>query len=112
MTEDKSVIISTHQVRDIDNLLDHIIIIDNGKLMLNASTEAITNRYAFDERPMGEPVDDAIYVQRSVNGNKIIMDNNAGTDTPLDLEMLFTATVDGRISIDNKDNNNQKDEEL
>lgn len=112
MTEDKSVIISTHQVRDIDNLLDHIIIIDNGKLMLNASTEAITNRYAFDERPMGEPVDDAIYVQRSVNGNKIIMDNNAGTDTPLDLEMLFTATVDGKISIDNKDNNNQKDEEL
>lgn len=40
------------------------------------------------------------------------MDNNAGTDTPLDLEMLFTATVDGKISIDNKDNNNQKDEEL
>ena len=61
---------------------------------------------------MGEPVDNAIYVQRSVNGNKIIMDNNAGTDTPLDLEMLFTATVDGKISIDNKDNNNQKDEEL
>lgn len=111
MTDDKSVIISTHQVRDIDTLLDHLIIIDNGRLMLNTSTEEITRRYAFEEREMGAAVDDAIYVQRSVGGNKVIVENNTGIDTPLDLEMLFTATVDGKISIQNTGNDNEKDEE-
>ena len=111
MTDDKSVIISTHQVRDIDTLLDHLIIIDNGRLMLNTSTEEITRRYAFEERAMGEPVDDAVYVQRSVGGNKVILENKTGIDTPLDLEMLFTATVDGRISIQATENDNEKDEE-
>ena len=111
MTDDKSVIISTHQVRDIDTLLDHLIIIDNGRLMLNTATEEITRRYAFEERTMGAAVDDAIYVQRSVGGNKVILENKTGIDTPLDLEMLFTATVDGRISIQDTESENEKDEE-
>ena len=50
MTEDKSVIISTHQVRDIDNLLDHIIIIANEKLMLNASNEDNTYSNSYSSR--------------------------------------------------------------
>ena len=111
MNDDKSVIISTHQVRDIDTLLDHLIIIDNGRLMLNTSTEEITRRYAFEEREMGAAVDDAIYVQRSVGGNKVILENKTGIDTPLDLEMLFTATVEGKISIQDTGNDNEKDEE-
>ncbi len=111
MNDDKSVIISTHQVRDIDTLLDHLIIIDNGRLMLNTSTEEITRRYAFEEREMGAAVDDALYVQRSVGGNKVILENKTGIDTPLDLEMLFTATVDGKISIQDTGNDNEKDEE-
>ena len=111
MTDDKSVIISTHQVRDIDVLLDHLVIIDNGRLMLNTSTEEITRRYAFGERATGEPVDDAVYVQRYVGGNKVIVENKTGEDTPLDLEMLFTAAVDGKISIRDTENDNDKDEE-
>ena len=111
MTDDKSVIISTHQVRDIDVLLDHLVIIDNGRLMLNTSTEEITHRYAFGERATGEPVDDAVYVQRYVGGNKVIVENKTGEDTPLDLEMLFTAAVDGKISIRDTENDNDKDEE-
>ncbi len=110
MNEDKSVIISTHQVRDIESLLDHVVIIDNGRLMLNTSVNNIVSRYAFEERPMGEPTDDALYVQRSMSGNKIIVENRAGIDTPIDLEMLFTAAVTGKISI--KENNEEKDEEL
>lgn len=111
MTDDKSVIISTHQVRNIGVLLDHLVIIDNGRLMLNTSTEEITRRYAFGERATGEPVDDAVYVQRYVGGNKVIVENKTGEDTPLDLEMLFTAAVDGKISIRDTENDNDKDEE-
>lgn len=111
MNEDKSVIISTHQVRDIESLLDHVVIIDNGHLMLNTSVDNIVRQYAFEERPMGEPIDDALYAQRSMGGNKVIVANREGIDTPLDLEMLFTAAVTGAITIDNG-NNEEKDEEL
>ena len=33
MTDEKAVIISTHQVRDIDSLLDHVVIIDGTRVL-------------------------------------------------------------------------------
>lgn len=97
MTDDKSVVISTHQVRDIDALLDHILIIDNGRVALNSSTADILSRYAFEERAMGEDISDALYAMRSIGGNKVIVENKAGVDTQLDLEVLFDAVVSGNI---------------
>ena len=43
MAEDSSLIISTHQVHDIEQLLDHILIMNNSELLLNASSEEVTN---------------------------------------------------------------------
>jgi len=41
MTDEKAVIISTHQVRDIDSLLDHVLIMDRSELLLNESVASI-----------------------------------------------------------------------
>lgn len=38
MNEQKSIVISTHQVRDLENMIDHITILDNGLLLLDADT--------------------------------------------------------------------------
>lgn len=35
MREDQTIIISTHQVKDVENILDHIVILDNNKILLN-----------------------------------------------------------------------------
>ena len=96
MTDDKSVLISTHQVRDVDTLLDHVTIIDSGRVLLNSDTYNITSRLTFDERGMNEPADDAIFAQPSLKGNKVICRNTGGEDTPFDLELLFTAVVSGK----------------
>ena len=96
MTDDKSILISTHQVRDIDALLDHVTIIDSGRVLLDSNTYDITSCLAFAERVMNEPVDDAIFVQPSLKGNKVICRNPGGEDTPFDLELLFTAVVSGK----------------
>lgn len=91
MAPGRTIVISTHQVRDIDILLDHVAVIDGSRLLANHSTAAICRHLAFEERPIGADVSDALYVQPSIQGNSVICRNTDGHDTPLNLELLFNA---------------------
>jgi ABC-2 type transport system ATP-binding protein len=93
MTDEKAVIISTHQVRDIDSLLDHVLIMDGSQLLLNQSVATICERLYFAEQGMNEPTDGALYVQPSVQGNSVILPNEYGEESKLNLEVLFNATL-------------------
>ena len=99
MTDDKAVVISTHQVRDIDSLLDHVLIMDGSRLLLNESVASICDRLYFAEQGMNEPTDDALYVQPSVQGNSVILPNTYHEDSKLNLEVLFNATLAEREKI-------------
>ena len=99
MTDEKSVIISTHQVRDIDSLLDHVLIMDGSRLLLNESVASICDRLYFAEQGMNEPTDDALYVQPSVQGNSVILPNTYHEDSKLNFEVLFNATLAEREKI-------------
>ena len=99
MTDDKAVIISTHQVRDIDSLLDHVLIMDGSRLLLNESVASICDRLYFAEQGMNEPTEDALYVQPSVQGNSVILPNTYHEDSKLNLEVLFNATLAEREKI-------------
>lgn len=96
MSEDKAVIISTHQVRDIDSLLDHVLIMDGSKLLLNQSVSTICEKLYFAEQGMNEPTEGALYVQPSVQGNSVILPNEYGEDSKLNLEVLFNAILGER----------------
>ena len=39
MSEDKTVIISTHQVHDVEHLLDHVVIVDRNRVLLDRKLE-------------------------------------------------------------------------
>lgn len=99
MTDEKTIIISTHQVRDIDRLLDHITIIDGNAVQMNNSIKDITDRLYFAEQGMNEPVERALFVQPSVYGNSVIMENKFGEESPVNLEVLFNATLAEREKI-------------
>ena len=99
MTDDKAVIISTHQVRDIDSLLDHVLIMDGSQLLLNQSVASICERLYFAEQGMNEPTDGALYVQPSLQGNSVILPNMYNEDSKLNLEVLFNATLAEREKI-------------
>ena len=96
MSDDKAVIISTHQVRDIDSLLDHVVIIDEKQLLLNESVANICDTIYFAEQSMNEPVDEALYVQPSVQGNHVVYPNTYHEDSNLNLEVLFNAILTER----------------
>ena len=93
MTDDKTIIISTHQVRDIDSLLDHIVIIDQSSVLLNASNAEICRRLLFAELPMSEPTDGALFVQPSVTGNSAILPNEYDEESRMNLELLFNGVL-------------------
>ena len=99
MTDDKAVIISTHQVRDIDSLLDHVLIMDGSELLLNESVATICEKLYFAEQSMNEPTDNALYVQPSVQGNSVILPNTSGEESKMNLEVLFNAMLAERVKM-------------
>ena len=90
MTDDKMLLISTHQVRDISEILDHVTILDQSKVLLNASIADVMSRLAF--RPMREG-DKPLFTQPSVMGSFVVVPSQPDEETAVDLEMLFNATV-------------------
>jgi len=101
MTDDRTLIISTHQVHDVESLLDHILILSDSNLLLNASTSEITERYAFEYRLPSEMDDSVIYAEPSLQGNAVIAKRGEGREeTQINLELLFTAAVKGLLSFE------------
>lgn len=90
MSDDKMILISTHQVRDISDILDHIAIIDHSQVMLNTSMANVMGRLAF--RPLREG-DQPIFVLQSPYGPLGAVPTTEGEETNVDLEMLFNATL-------------------
>ena len=93
MSDEKTIIISTHQVRDIDSLLDHIVIIDQSSVLLNASSADICRRLLFTNQPLSEPTDGALFVQPSVSGNSAILLNEYDEESRMNLELLFNGVL-------------------
>ncbi len=90
MSDDKMMLISTHQVRDISDILDHVTIIDQSRVLLNTGFADVMSRLAF--RPMLEG-DQPIFVQQSAMGSLVAVPARDGEETKVDLEMLFNATL-------------------
>lgn len=97
MTDDRTLIISTHQVHDIERLLDHIVIIDRSQVLLDAATADITERYTFGTIPTSEAAS-ALYTEPSVGGlNAISLRQDGEPETQLNLELLFDAAINGKL---------------
>ena len=91
LTEDRCIIISTHQVRDLDNLIDTVIMLDENSVALKASVEEITNKLCF--KRVKEIDDTIIYAEPSLSGYNAVVPNFHDEDSKLDLELLFNAVL-------------------
>jgi ABC-2 type transport system ATP-binding protein len=91
MNDERTILISTHQVGDVNVLLDYVTIIERSRLLTNCSTAEISRLLCFDQRPMGAPTDDALYAYPYIGGHLIVRTNTESEETPLNLELLFNA---------------------
>ena len=92
MTEDRTLIISTHQVHDIEQLLDHVVIVNENTLLMNSSVADICNEYKFEYRTPQEMADDVIYSEPTLQGNAVVAKRQENDEeTGINLELLFNA---------------------
>ena len=97
MSGERTLIISTHQVHDVESLLDHILILSQQNLLLDASVAEITEKYTFEYRTPSE-MDDVLYAEPSLQGNAVIAPRKADSpETQVNLELLFNAVNEGKI---------------
>lgn len=93
MTDDKTILISTHQVCDIDKVLDHVLIMDNSRVLLNESTMSICDKLFFTESENRELLQSSLFSTPSIQGNFLLLPNESGEDSEINLELLFNATL-------------------
>lgn len=93
MSDNKTIVISTHQVRDIDKVLDHVLIMDNSHVLLDQSTASICSKLLFLESDDRELAKTALYTLPSVQGNFLMLPNEADEESEINLELLFGATL-------------------
>ncbi|MBQ3624494.1 MAG: ABC transporter ATP-binding protein, partial [Prevotella sp.] len=95
----QTIIISTHQVKDVENLIDPIIIISNSSVMLNASVEQITEKLYFEYGGQQRP--DALYSEMMPGGYLNVLPNNGMGESQINIEALFNAVLRNREAINN-----------
>lgn len=93
MTDEKTIIISTHQVQDVDKMLEHILIINQNEIMLNQSVSEITRKLSFVHGDVQADSSDVLFSLPTVSGNSVLKLNTKGDETPLNLELLYNAIL-------------------
>jgi ABC-2 type transport system ATP-binding protein len=90
---DQVLLISTHQVRDMENLIDPIIILDEGKVILQQPLSSVGARLRAAVES-SEPADGgALYVEKTLGGWAVLRENTGGEESSVDLETLFNAVI-------------------
>jgi len=93
LDDDRCIIISTHQVKDLENLIDRVTIIDDGKILFDQTVEDISRKLSFRLSFDDTETQAAFYSESSLRGNAIVTANDTGDDSKVDLELLYKAIV-------------------
>lgn len=94
---DRTIVISTHQVRDLEELIDHILILDGHEFLLDASVTEITRKLRFERV---EDINSALYAEKTIAGTVgVTLNNDPNSETGLDIELLFNAATTSRAAV-------------
>ena len=93
-TDDSTVIISTHQVRDLEDSIDAIVILETRQVAVNASMEEIARKFWFDYGPSVR--NDSLYMEPVAGGIIQVVPNTEGLDSKVNLEVFFNAVHSNR----------------
>lgn len=89
ITEDRCMVLSTHQVRDLESLIDRIIILDESRILLNQTTDAICDKLLFKTLMSIENQPGILYSEFTPKGFLAVFNNVDKVESKLDLEVLF-----------------------
>lgn len=95
VTEEKCFVISTHQVRDLEQLIDPVVIMERQRVLLNGSMAEIGERLWFGV--MAEKPENCLYAEPAMGGYFVVTPRTEGqSDSKVQLEALFNAAIANR----------------
>lgn len=97
--EDQLFIISTHQVHDVEHIIDSIVILDEGQIVFNHNLMETSQHLAFKLQPDVPAPDESFYYEKRLGGYLSVMYNREGAETDIDLEVLFNAVISNKQGI-------------
>ena len=97
--EDRSFIISTHQVRDMENLIDPIIIMDEGSIVFFENYERISKKLAMTRESELPDNNILVYAESYLGAYTVVKENVKREETSMNLELLFNAVVSNKNKI-------------
>ncbi len=94
LNEDRTILVSTHQVRDVESLVDRILILHEGKVLLNNTVAELSERLRITvSRSRPEAGANLLYTERTVGGYASVWREAGDGEGALDLELLFKAAT-------------------
>src|ERR1700712_4092973 len=98
LTEERCIVISTHQVRDLDSLIDTLLILHNREIVVNSAIEDITEKITFGV--FNDTADmEVLYEEDGIRGKNAIVKNTNGKFSKMDLELFFNAITTGNNAL-------------
>lgn len=90
---ERTILISSHQIKDLENLIDVLLVINDREILLNEEIDSLARKLTFDIS--FDEVDHAevLYAERVLTGNAIVSRNLSQEESRVDLELLYKATL-------------------
>lgn len=93
LNEDQLVIISTHQVRDVENLIDRVLMLEKGRFVMQKNIYDIASKLHFTTASSAD-AENILYREMVPGGYKVITPQKDGSSS-VDIELLFNAISNG-----------------
>ena len=93
MTGERTMLISTHQVQDVEKLIEQVIVLDDNKILLNASTIEICRKLYFANGVNQADLAQTLYITPSFQGYNALLLNHQNDESVLNLETLFNGVL-------------------
>lgn len=87
------IILATHQAREIDQLISRILVLNKGRILLNAEMWELANKVRIDRMPEEPAAGDTIYHEKAMGGFRAVSENLEHLKSDIDLELLFNAVL-------------------
>ena len=93
LTPEKCILISTHQVKDLEKLIDRVTVIEDGKILFDHPLEVISRKLQFKLSFDPEETAKALYAENSLKGNALVLAAQGESEDFPDLELLYKAVI-------------------
>lgn len=93
VNDERMFLVSTHQVRDMELLIDPIIIIDEGKIIFQQTYSDISGKLSIRQVPELSHEGDILFFQEELGGYRIVTEKSEADESVVDMETLFNAVT-------------------